>query len=149
MSPLVYHVWGRGLTYLHGTRGKYQAYHALLKCVTHFTCTKSVHQTLANLQHAWHVKEPSPGRPLGCQHNALKMSCCVMSEYNHYRTLEHTKIHLDMPKNDWGLLTTDKHTNCFYSWLYTFIIHCRYILFVIKIHSLVQFPFAYFDLSLQ
>jgi len=48
-------------------------------CLTHITCTKSVHQTLANLQHDWRFKEPPSGSPLGYQHKALKMGCCMMS----------------------------------------------------------------------
>ena len=72
----------------------------------------------------WHVKEPSSGSPLGCQHKALKMGCCIMSEFNHYRTLAQTNIHLDMPKNVWDLLSSVKHTNCVYSWLYIIIMHC-------------------------
>jgi len=122
-------------------------------CVTHFTCTKSVHQTLENLQHAWHVKEPLSGSPVSCQHKALKMGCCIMSEYSHNRTFAHTTIHLDMAKKERGkarkgsrlinilIACTVDYTHL----LHTVGTHCS----LLSYHSLVQFPFAYFDLSSQ
>jgi hypothetical protein len=53
-------------------------------CITNFTRTKCVRQTLANLQLvSTHQTVPSSGNALSSHHSALRMTRCTVRRYKH------------------------------------------------------------------
>lgn len=60
-------------------------------CLTNFTCTKSVHQTVTNIQHVSARQEAIIMESSQLQHKAVKMGCCIISEYTY-------TVHLDVRK---------------------------------------------------